>query len=110
MNDTFYETRHLSLMEKRKLLILAHDLCYDWHWDELQGGLVRKRVERSFEDILEGFGDDDMMVFILRREGDPPQEHIETGFTHLSRDGFLFININSQALEIFTETFELTTM
>ena len=111
--DIFYETDHLSLQEKREILVLAHELCYQWKWDQLVG-FHRETVEgKMFKDCLEGFREQDHFVFIHRKGGVSLHSHptewcIETGYTHHNRNGYLFIFVEDTALKLFEDTFNLT--
>lgn len=113
--DVFYETDHLSLQEKREILILAHQLCFDWRWDVLVGFSRETVGGKLFEDCLEGFGADDHFVFIHRKGfshdlNTTGEWCIETGYTSLSTHGYLFIYVDQDALNIFTDTFNLEPM
>ena len=102
-HDVFYNTDHLSLQEKRELLILAYQLRITWKWVVIRDGEYVDKEGVSFEECLEGFGEDDHFVFIHRRDAG----RLEAGYSFLSRDGMLFIFVDEAALNIFTDTFDL---
>jgi len=105
--DVIYETDHLSLQEKREMLILAHQLCHDWSLGEVDdSGILHLSIRTPFEDCLKGFGEDDFFVFVLRSQ----HNEIEMGYSHRDESGELSIYVDKAALNIFTDTFNLAPM
>lgn len=113
-HDSFYNTNHLSVDEKKKLLYEAKEKSYDWHVDKLdcKESFNRKSIEMEFEEVIEKMSSKSHFVFIHRRgyKTNTPlfKWRIETGFSSLSSPNFyLFINMEEKFLDYFIKKYNL---
>lgn len=124
--DIFYETNHLSIDQKKKLLLDAKEKSYDWHVDKLDCNASFARQKQKyfrFNKIIKMFEESKFkhFVFINRKGFVTPQKIkklrmtefcIETGIrisdpNNVNIDYFLFIYINEKHLEFFIKKYRL---
>jgi hypothetical protein len=115
--DEFYDTRNLTLDQKKEILKDARDLSLDWHVDLLDArkSWARKKIEMSFEEILEKLDDKCHFVFIHRKgfKGDGiafrGEYQLEIGFATILGDPsyFLFIHCDEEKLSEFLTKYHL---
>jgi len=116
INDYFYDIKHLSLDEKKDLLIDAKKRSYHWHVDLLLH-LRRERIKYyRFKNILKKLDNVTHFVFISRGgyyDGKKMKPNrflnqfiIEIGFC--TKDNyFLFINLSTKHIDYFIEKYKL---
>jgi hypothetical protein len=105
----FYNTNRLTYEQKVEILRRAKAVCQHWWVDVLDcsESFCRKRVEMSFEEILEKF--DDQAHFSMIHRCVPPENHLEIGFRVGAGNGpdyFLWLIVNMKNAEEFTAGLE----
>ena len=120
IQDIFYDTTHLSIEEKKNLLLDAKAKSFRWWIDKHNEYSIRKRVHRArFNKMLERLNNKSHFVFIERggfiNENNKHNKSlgrfiIETGFCTMTEpdgDYFLFIDLHKKHLKYFIEKYEL---
>jgi hypothetical protein len=64
--NIFYDCDHLSIEQKKELLIDAKDKCYEW-WVDEKPSIQRIKIEMPFDEILTKLDDTCHFVFIHRK-------------------------------------------
>jgi hypothetical protein len=115
--DEFYETKELTLDQKKEILKDALDCSFDWHVDILDArkSWQREKIEMSFEDALKKLDLDCHYVFIHRkgfkgsREIYPHEYILEIGFSTMRGEPtyFLFIFCDEENLSNFVTKYNL---
>jgi hypothetical protein len=115
--DEFYETRELTLTQKKKILKDAYKCSFKWHVDILDArkSWQRQKIEMSFEDALKKLDKDCHYVFIHRkgfkgsRETYPNEYVLEIGFSTMKGEPtyFLFIFCDQEKLPEFISKYNL---
>jgi hypothetical protein len=112
MSDLFkqhihYDVSDLSLEEKKDLMKLAFGLAFEWWVDELNcsKSFCRKKVDMSFDDILDKLKENAHVVFINRKERPDTPEHLEVGFCSMGVpvEYFLWIRVPISEKDVFKE-------
>lgn len=106
--DVFYKTCHLTLKQKRELLIKAKKICFDW-WVDIQKDWTREKIEMTFEDVLLKLTEDCHFVFIHRKGyASWKFNRLETGFSTLKgKTYFLWVNVNEKKIPSFIKKYFL---
>lgn len=122
INDIFYNTEHLSINEKKNLLIDAKEKSYAWFIDKHDEHSIRQRIKYArFNTMLKLLDNKSHFVFILRggtlndinnntKNKTIHQFIIETGFCTMGKkdgDYFLFIDIDKKHLNFFINNYNL---
>jgi len=120
MHDIFYNIDHKPI----EILKDCYDKKFNWWTDKLDG-LQRKRINMTFEEIMEKINKDTYFVFIHRynvmfnpecaeknKDGKlvnlfgMPEEYIEAGFR--ANGYFLWINVYIEYLDYFIDKYDLS--
>ena len=117
--DIFYETRTLSIEQKKDLLLFAKENSTKWWVDFLDArkSWAREKIEMSFDDILLKLDQDCHFVFIHRRgfktpKGKPLSDceyTLEIGFSTMKGEPtyYLFIFCDEKNLSKFLTKYHL---
>ena len=111
----FYNTKNLSMDEKRSMFYDCKDVSYMWHADILDCNvsMSRQHLDCSFDEILGHLKDDAYVVVIDRGTWGGPagenREHFEIGFRRIDAqvDYFLFIQVDSDKMPPILEKYKL---
>ena len=111
----FYNTKDLSMAEKRSMLRDCKEISYDWHADTLDCSVswCRQRFDCSFDEILKYLQDSTRVVVINRGIWGSPlgnnREHFEVGFRTMEGliDYFLFIQVDAVKMYPILEKYQL---
>lgn len=116
--DIWYETDHLSLPTKRKLLIQAKGFsCGNW-WVDEKPGLQRKQINMRWNDILDMLDNKCHFVVVYRRGYESWKElnntfghqkwALEVGFvTYTLPEYYLWIYVKDRYAELLVKNFKL---
>jgi hypothetical protein len=102
--DDFYNTRKLTVMQKKAICRWAKSVCYSWWVDILDctKSFARQKIDMSFTEILKKLKRSGHFVIIHRRDivrYTDEAEYIEIGFSTMrSPDYFLWILLNTKYL------------
>jgi hypothetical protein len=116
--DVFYETKHLSIEDKKALLLDAKKMSYDWHIDKLDCSVSwARRVQKyaRFNTILKKLDNSCHFVFIHRKGYKSSKGKkmfgeycIDTGFSTMRGiDWYLFIYMDEKHIDFFIEKYKL---
>lgn len=110
--DTFYNIRELTLEQKIALLNDCKDVCFHWWVDKLdcKVSFSRQRIEMSYEEIMQKFGNKAHFVVIDRKENlMDEQKHFEIGFRTMSTDidYFLWLLVEDEKMYPIRERYGL---
>lgn len=99
-DNIFYSCQHLSLEDKKSLLLKAKKVCKHWWFDELRPDSIRRTpVDISFSEALEYLNQDHLFTVIYRKR---PDENVgEIGFSTLNPGNFLWIILSASDFEDF---------
>ena len=103
----WYNTRRLTLREKRAILYRAKEVCDKWRVNILDcsKSVYRQPIEMSFEDIMAKFKKGCIFNIIHRKN--PPENYLEISFSTMEAvDYFLWIELDPKHIEDFTEGLE----
>lgn len=104
MNIT-YNTRHLSIEQKKELCRQAKDKCFHWHVDKLDCRIssMRQPIEMSFEAALDLLDSSCHFIIIWRLL--ETNGYLEVGFCTIAKDPdyFLWINCKEEHIDQLTE-------
>jgi len=110
MTDIFYNTRHLTLAKKRKILKEAKNLSYDWWVDtRTDKSWSRQKIEMSFDDIMKKL-DKECIFRIIHRWIDFKTEkpYLEIAFcTMKGMSYYLWICLDLTHLNYFIKNYHL---
>lgn len=109
MHD-FYNTSHLTLDERRSLLLKAKAKCLRWWTDKLDCSVsfARQSIEMSFDEIMGKFSNRCHFSVIHRRSD--RENHLEVAFSTLDAFGptyFLWIEVDPSLIPEFVDEFQL---
>lgn len=120
IQDIFYNTTHLSIEEKKNLLLDAKAKSFRWWIDKHDEKKIRRRIKHGrFKTILDKMNNKSHFVFIDRGGFFDRKKSIDkslgsfiiqTGFctmTEQNGDYFLFIYLDKKHLNFFTEKYRL---
>lgn len=118
IRDIFYRTQHLSLEDKKELLLDAKEKSFRWNIDKLDVNVSWARIHQRyarFNTMLKKLDNNCHFVFINRKGYKNPSGKnpfgkycIETGFSTMKGiDWYLFIYINEKHLDFFKEKYNL---
>ena len=113
--NIFYNTKNMSMAEKRFMLIDCRDISYEWWADTLDCSISwsRQRFDCTFNEILDHLNENAAVVCIDRGTWGSPlgekREHFEVGFRVMSSpvDYFLFIQVDSDKTPPILEKYKL---
>ena len=118
--DIFYDTTHLSIEEKKNLLLDAKAKSFRWWIDKQNERSNRERIKYArFNTMLKRLNKKSHFVFIERGGHVGGKKSIdkalgrfiiETGFCTMSEyqgDYFLFIDLDKKHLNFFVEKYNL---
>ncbi len=114
--DKFYKTSHLTLSQKKELLIKAKEKSFKWLPNilDLSKDYSRVYINKNFDELLEKVEEGTYVLFILREGDDWISEdptYLEVGFRTMTvPDYFLFIYVKSGWLEYFVNGYDLKPM
>ncbi len=113
-NHIFYDVKHLSLKEKKKICVDAKKRCYDWRVDILDCNRSwrRQAVKMPFKEILKKLTNSCHFVIIHRRgyKNDIFNKwYLEIGFCELSGnpEHFLWIFCEESEIDYFIKKYNL---
>jgi hypothetical protein len=105
-----YNTKELSVDEKKDLCRKAKELCYDWWTDQLdcRVSFHRQRIEMPFEEILDMLESSSHFVVIWRHRIDK-ENFLEVGFSTMGKEPeyFLWIKIDKKHIPELTQGLSL---
>jgi hypothetical protein len=122
IQDIFYDTTHLSIEEKKNLLLDAKTKSFRWWIDKHNERSIRRRIKHArFKTMLKRLDEKSHFVFIHRGGYANEQNNItmpkslgrfriETGFCTMGEqdgDYFLFIDLDLKHLDYFIEKYNL---
>lgn len=110
--DIFYNTKDLTLEQKKQLLIDAKEVCMDWNTDilDVSKSWARKRTDMAFEDTIKKLDDSCHYVIIHRDYSFSNSEDVgEIAFSTLGAgvDYFLFIHLTIDNLNKIVKKYKL---
>ena len=120
VQDIFYNTSHLSIEEKKNLLLDAKAKSFRWWIDKHDERSIRQRIKYArFKTMLKRLNKKSHFVFIERGGFTDSEKStdkslgrfiIETGFCTMGEfegDYFLFIDLDKKYLNFFIEKYKL---
>jgi len=116
--DLWYETSHLTLKTKRKLLVAAKGFSFGNYWIDVLHSFQRKKIDMKWNDILDMLDNQSHFVVIYRRGYESWKENndtfnhqkwaLELGFsTWGSPTYYLWIYIKDRYAELLIKNFKL---
>ena len=96
--NKFFPINNLSFKQRKELLTIAKEKSYNWWVDILEDSCVyRKRIDMSFEEIIEKF--DNTCHFHIVHRNNNLENYLEIGFSTLkSPDYFLWILLDVELI------------
>jgi len=120
VQDIFYNTTHLTIEEKKNLLLDAKSKSFRWWIDKHDERSIKQKIKHArFKTMLKRLNKKSHFVFIERGGFTDSKKStdkslgrfiIETGFCTMaeeSGDYFLFINLYLKHLDYFIEKYKL---
>jgi len=120
VQDIFYKTEHLSIEDKKNLLLDAKEKSYCWWIDKHNERSIRERIKHArFKSVLKHLNDKSHFVFIMRGGFTDANKKwnkslgrfiIETGFCTMGYsdgDYFLFVDLDTKHLDYFVQKYGL---
>lgn len=98
----YIKTNSLSIDQKRNILLLAKEKCYEWRVDILDCSVsfFRQKIDMSFDEIMGKFNDSCFFSVIHRNF--PPDNYLEIGFSTMrTPEYFLWIYLDIEHIEKF---------
>ena len=112
LSDSFFITNKFDLETKKQILIDSKELATNWWVDilDIEKSFTRKKIEMSFEDILNKLQNNSHFVLIHRKgySGDEQEFYGEIGFTTMTSPSyFLWINLKVDDFYKIVEKYNL---
>ncbi len=104
----FYDTSHLTLLQRITLLQVAHQNCDHWWMDVLDcnESFCRKHIETSFQDAVRKY-DGSRLTVIMRHDRD--DDYLEIGFSTTTIPSFyLWVLVSEISGEAILRRFNVT--
>lgn len=103
-----YNTRNLTLQEKKELCLKAKEKAYEWWVDSLDcsKSFRRQRTNVEFQDALDMMTKNDHFVVIWRIFDD--ESYLQISFSTMGKtpEYFLWINLDEKLVPEFTQNLE----
>ena len=103
-----FNTRTLSLKQKRDLCYSAKEKCDRWNVDILDcsKSFCRQLIEMSFEDIMAKLNE--KCHFAVMHRNSSVENYLEIGFSTMNKgpDYFLWIHLDPKHIDEFTKNLE----
>lgn len=105
-----YDTRELSVDQKKDYCRKAKEICYEWWVDKLdcRESFFRQKVEMTFEEIIEMLDNSSHFTIIWRHRVDQ-ENFLEVGFCTIAKEPeyFLWIKVDKKHIPEFTQDLSL---